>query len=162
MNRPRLSCNDYLSGRIDGQLKWLTAAAKKNKTIYHGLRLVQIICGAFVAVAGGYAKTHALIPVMITICGLVISIAAGIDNIGGFQKLWITYRQTAEKLKREKYLFLTGTGPYQRPNGDAASDDEALYALFVSRAEQLLGEDVDQWADISAKAAGTDAQQAAS
>ena len=154
MIRPRLNCQDYLNGRIDGQLKWLAAAAKKNKTIYHGLRMIQIICGAFVAVAGGYAGSHPWMPVLITICGLVISIAAGIDNIGGFQKLWITYRQTAEKLKREKYLFLTGTGPYLQKESDGGSNDDALYALFVARAEQLLGEDVDQWSDISSKEIG--------
>ena len=49
-----------------------------------------------------------LIKIIIGIIGVSIALIAGIMNLYKFHENWVSYRTTAEILKHEKYLFLTG------------------------------------------------------
>jgi Protein of unknown function (DUF4231) len=49
---------------------------------------------------------------------------------------WIEYRATAESLKKEKFLFLTQTDPYDK--------DDAFH-LLVERVEALLSKENTEW-----------------
>ena len=52
------------------------------------------------------------------------------------QEHWIGYRAIAEALKREKFLFLSQTEPYD--GGDA-------FRLLVQRVEALLSREGTEW-----------------
>jgi hypothetical protein len=52
------------------------------------------------------------------------------------QEHWIEYRATAESLRREKFLFLTQTEPYDK--------DDAFH-LLVQRVEALLSNENTEW-----------------
>jgi hypothetical protein len=53
------------------------------------------------------------------------------------QEHWIEYRATAESLRKEKFLFLTQTEPY---------DKDAAFHLLVQRVEALLSKENTDWA----------------
>jgi hypothetical protein len=52
------------------------------------------------------------------------------------QEHWIEYRSTAESLRKEKFLFLTQTDPYDK--------DDAFH-LLVQRVEALLSKENAEW-----------------
>lgn len=56
-----------------------------------------------------------------------------------YATLWVTYRTTAERLKQEKYLFLSGAGPY-RPLSEA----ERLIQL-AERVEDVMANEHTSW-----------------
>jgi hypothetical protein len=60
------------------------------------------------------------------------------------QERWIEYRATAESLRREKFLFLTQTEPYDK--------DDAFH-LLVQRVEALLSKETTERAQSMLKPA---------
>jgi hypothetical protein len=50
---------------------------------------------------------------------------------------WIKYRATAESLRKEKFLFLTETDPY---------DKDHAFHLLVQRVDVLLSKENTDWA----------------
>jgi hypothetical protein len=45
--------------------------------------------------------------------GTVIALLETVQQMNQYSTLWVTYRATAERLKHEKYLFLSTAGPYR-------------------------------------------------
>jgi hypothetical protein len=56
--------------------------------------------------------------------GVAIALIEAIQQINQYSTLWVTYRSTAERLKHEKYLFLSAAGPYRE-----LTDSEMLVQL---------------------------------
>jgi hypothetical protein len=51
--------------------------------------------------------------------GSLIALLEAIQHLNQYSTLWVTYRSTAERLKHEKYLFLSAAGPYRDvPEGE--------------------------------------------
>jgi len=42
-----------------------------------------------------------------------VAILEGLQQLGRYNNLWVSYRATAEQLKHGKFLFLAGSGPYK-------------------------------------------------
>jgi len=68
---------------------------------------------------------------------MIITLCAGITHLCQVQERWIEYRTTAEALKKEKFLFLTKTEPY---NGGNA------FPILVPRTETLVSKENVTWA----------------
>jgi len=64
----------------------------------------------------------------------VIASLLGLLNL---KEHWIEYRATGESLRREKFLFLTQTEPYDK--------DDAFH-LLVQRVEALSSKENAEWA----------------
>ena len=62
---------------------------------------------------------------------------ASLLGLLNLQEHWIEYRATAESLRREKFLFLTQTEPYDK--------DDAFH-LLVQRVEALSSKENAEWA----------------
>lgn len=75
--------------------------------------------------------------------GVLIALAAAAGSLFKFHENWIQYRTTAEQLKHEKFLFLTGIRPY---------DDEERFASLVQRIESLISKENSAWAQVAKKA----------
>ena len=56
-----------------------------------------------------------------------------------YSTLWVMYRATAERLKHEKYLFLSGAGPYK-----GLAEPERLVAL-AERVEEHVSTEHANW-----------------
>lgn len=80
---------------------------------------------------------------VVGLIGVGIAIITASLGLYQFEQNWIEYRTTCESLKKEKYLFLTKTEPY-----DAV--DENL-ALLVRRVEMLVSKENTNWAQYTMK-----------
>ena len=70
---------------------------------------------------------------------MAIAIIAATLGLYRFQEHWIEYRTTCESLKKEKFLFLTGSEPY-------SSDPATKIQLLVRRVETLISKENTDWA----------------
>lgn len=129
---------EYLSKRVDDQIAWYSHKSGWNQRLYKRLRAVEIVCAAAIPLLVGLVSEQApVLKWLIGLLGVLVAIVTGIVALYRFQENWIQYRTTAESLKHEKFLFLTGTGPY------AAAEP---FPLFVQRIEQLISREHSSWA----------------
>ena len=71
------------------------------------------------------------------------------DNLKQYSGLWFSYRATAEKLKHEKYLFLSCAGVYH------AEDISSRLRLLAERVEEHVSVEHANWFNESKKVFGS-------
>lgn len=123
--------------RIEDQIKWYDNKSKSDKKWHKILKITQVSLGATIPASN-------LLPAEITkfaipIIGIAITILETIQQINQYPTRWIAYRSTAERLKQEKYLFLSNAGPYKN------SSDRELQAIFAERIEEILLSETSSW-----------------
>lgn len=100
--------------RLEDQLDWYDRKSIYCQNWYKRLKFLQISLAVFIPVAShfslGFAKWAT------AIAGSLIALLEGVQHMNQYSTLWVTYRATAEHLKHEKYLFLSGAGPYKGLN----------------------------------------------
>jgi uncharacterized protein DUF4231 len=69
--------------------------------------------------------------------GVFVPVIASILGLLQLQEHWIKYRAAAESLRKEKFLFLTQTEPYDKDNA---------FHLLVHWVEALLSKENTEWA----------------
>ena len=130
-----MSPEQYLKDRVDNQLAWYSKKSTSNKNWHFRLQLVTLIAAALVPVIS-LSSSEFGVRILVAIVGSVAAIAAGVVALYQFRDLWVDYRATAERLKFEKYLFITGSAPYG--NSDC-------FSLFVNRVENAILEENRGW-----------------
>ena len=128
--------DNYLSERLEAQIKWYDTKSQTNQRWFKSLRVTEIICAAVIPFLAGYSDSIPYGQVIIGALGIIIAICAGLSALNKYQENWLTYRTTCETLRHEKYLFLTGCKPY---------DDENAFSQFVERVENLISKENSQW-----------------
>jgi hypothetical protein len=119
--------------RLQDQLTWYDDKSGHSQRRYKWLKVLEIAVAAALPVV---ASVHS--PVWVT-GGLaaVVVVLEGIQQVFQYHEHWITYRATAEALKRERYLYLAQVGPY-------AGDDR--HTQLAERIESLLSQENAKWA----------------
>jgi Protein of unknown function (DUF4231) len=119
--------------RLEGQLEFYDDRSGKNQRRYKWLKVLELAVAAALPVVAG---VHS--PVWVT-GGLaaVVVVLEGVQQIFQFHEHWITYRSTAEALKRERYLYLAKAGPYTGDDRDSQ---------LAGRVETLLSQEGAKWA----------------
>ena len=69
--------------------------------------------------------------------GLIVAVAAGVQMLYRFQEHWIEYRAVCEALRHERFLYLTGTPPYD--------DAKEAFHLLVLRVERHISQEHSKW-----------------
>ncbi|MEM9273347.1 MAG: DUF4231 domain-containing protein [Cyanobacteria bacterium P01_F01_bin.143] len=133
--------NEYLSDRLEDQIRWYSKKSQYNQKYYKRLRLTEIVSAAVIPFLAGM-QDFSYSKLIIGILGVVIAISAAASSLYKFQENWIQYRTTAETLKHEKYLYLTKSPPY---------DGEAPLKALVERIESLISKENTQWASSTNK-----------
>jgi hypothetical protein len=129
--------------RLEDQLAWYEAKSRHHSRWFQSLKVGQLVVAAAipaVAAAGASAGVAGAL-------GAVVVVMEGLQQLFQFQQNWIAYRGTAEALKREKFLFLAGAGPYAQPDGRDR--------LLAERVENLVSQEHATWAE--AQRASTEA-----
>ncbi len=75
--------------------------------------------------------------IVISILGLVVAFCTGLLSLNKYQENWVNYRTTAEDLKKEKYMFITQSPPYQY--------EEDSFQILVQRVESLISKENSGW-----------------
>jgi hypothetical protein len=131
----------FLRSRWLGQVVWMEAAAARARRPYYVLRLTTVI-GAIVIPALVSINITGVVDAAIGwvtfAVSLLVAASAAVEDALGLGERWRHYRQTAEQLKREGWLFFQLGGPYRR----FKSDHAAAYGRFVDRIETLLQREV--------------------
>jgi len=130
--------NEYLSDRLEDQIRWYSKKSQYHQKCYKRLRLAEIVCASLIPFLAGMDNLPCY-QWIIGGLGVVIAIAAGTSSLYKFQENWIQYRTTAETLKHEKYLYLTKAPPYNDNEEDTLKD-------LVERVENLISKENTQWA----------------
>lgn len=126
----------YLKERLADQIGWYDGKGAFNKRWFISLRAVEIASAATVPFLSGFAG-NPWIGGAVGIIGIIITLCAGVTHLCQFQERWIEYRTTAEALKKEKFLFLTKTEPFE---------GEDAFPILVQRIETLVSKENVTWA----------------
>lgn len=141
-----LDSDAYLKERIDDQLRWLSKASRNNKDKFLRLRILEVILATGITIFSPFATHWGWEgPLTISLAGGGIAVCGALLALNHHQENWLRYRGLAEALKREKYLFLTETLPYD--------DDATAFQRLVSTCESLLSAENNQWSQEISKLA---------
>lgn len=124
---------EYLIKRVQKQINWHSKKAGVNKKWYLALSTVSLFLSILVSAT---IKTCYLIPFYLS---LMVPLCTGILTLFNFQNKWKIYRNTAELLKKETFLFQTKTGLY-------SIDDN--FNNFVTRIENIISNVNQDWTNI--------------
>lgn len=123
--------------RLEDQLQWYDTKSTQCQRWYKGLKLVQISLAVLIPVLSHLNPMCA--KWVTSVAGALIAVLEGIQHMNQYSTLWVTYRATAERLKHEKFLFLSAAGPYK-----GQSEPERLVAL-AERVEEHVSTEHANW-----------------
>src|SRR6266702_5012747 len=132
-----ISPDDYIEQRLNDQINWYDRKSSTNQRWFKRLRFAEIVAAATIPFLSGFAGNSFSIKIAIGALGVVVAVIASLLGLLQLQEHWIEYRATAESLRKEKFLFLTQTEPYDK--------DDAFH-LLVQRVEALLSQENIDWA----------------
>ncbi|TMK56374.1 MAG: DUF4231 domain-containing protein [Actinobacteria bacterium] len=120
--------------RLEEQIDWYDRKSQSDQRVYKAMKVCQIVTAAAMPFAASISA-----PIWVAGGGgALIVVIEGIQQLMQYQQNWITYRATCERLKHEKFLYLSHAGPYA-----AALDPDVLLA---ERVESLVSQEHAAWA----------------
>jgi len=126
-------------GRLQDQISWYDRKSVRCQKWYKGIKLLQIVLAVGIPVTshlgGDLGKW------VTSVAGALIAIFEGLLHMNQYSTLWVTYRSTAERLKHEKYLFLSAAGPYRD------FPEAARLVLLAERVEEHVSSEHANWFD---------------
>jgi hypothetical protein len=123
--------------RLNDQLSWYDRKSSDNQRRYKQIKVAQLVLAGSIPV---FALVGDIWGRWVTaILGASVAILEGLQQLGQYNNLWVTYRATAEQLKHEKYLFLARSGPYS-----GLKEEEAL-RLLAERVEERVSTEHAKW-----------------
>jgi len=119
--------------RIAEQIDFFDKRSKQNQIRYKRLKFITLLFAALVTVSGAVTIPVWVVPLL----GASIVIIEGVIQLNSMVQNWLSYRNTCESLKREKYLALSKAGPY--------SGEVDFARLLAERTEDILGKEHSAW-----------------
>ena len=132
--------DNYLKNRVDDQIDWFNKKSSYNQKMYKRLQLASIIAAALIPFFTGYLAQDDLLKYVVGMLGVLVTVFAGMNSLFKYQEIWISYRTTCEALQYEKYLFVTGTKPY---------NTQGSFNLLVERVESILSNENSNWSEVN-------------
>ena len=133
---------------MNDQIIWYDEKSKNAQKYYKAYQIVEIILATLIPLLAGYSQSYKQITFIVGLFGAVIAIIESITKLYKFHENWIQYRTTCEMLRYQKYLYLTGSAPYN-------SKDETVDNVFVRTIENIISAENNQW-----KLINTDTEEA--
>lgn len=134
--------NEYIDERLNDQIDWYDSKSAINKKKFYIFKLIQIISTSLVPVlVGSLLRFHWLL-YLISLLSFISIMCEAVLNLYDFHENWIQYRNTAESLKHEKYMYFSNTGAYDSPDIDS-------FKTLVERTEALVSSENVNWANMN-------------
>lgn len=140
MDNQEFEC--YLRSRYEDQCRWYSSKATFNKQWYHYFQTAILGLSAVTTLTiavGMYFQDNSWIRLVALTITATVTVLAGLLKVYRFQEQWIEYRDTAETLKKEKYLYKARIGEYAK----ADSPEQ----MFVDRVETLISRQNTLWVE---------------
>jgi hypothetical protein len=123
--------------RLIDQLKWYDSKSQNAQKWHKCLKVAQVISASLIPatslLSGNCAKWTS------SGLGILIAVLEAIQQMNQYSTLWFSYRATAERLKHEKFLFLSIAGPYRE-----LAEPERLITL-AERVEEHVSTEHANW-----------------
>jgi hypothetical protein len=134
-----LSIDDPIQKRLEDQLAWYSQKSRAARRAFKRIKVSEIVAAALIPFLTGQITKQVFPEVSYLIGGLgvLITVLEGILHLNQYQENWTNYRNTAESLKHEKFMFLAKAGPY----ANVADPRTAL----AERVEGLISQENTQW-----------------
>lgn len=127
---------EYLEQRLDDQINWYDKKSMFNQKRYKCLRATELFLSILIPFIAAYIPQYYFLAFVAGAIGVAVAFIAGILSLEKYHENWIEYRSVCETLKREKYMYLTGTGPYAIENP---------FNILVERAESIMSCEHESW-----------------
>lgn len=131
--------------RARGQQKYYSTRAGDYQKRFKALKFLSLLATACVPAAAAVLSDAALKPA-VTALGVLVAAVEGWLMIAQYPQMWVSYRASAELLKREQSLFLARGGEY------TGLDDATALRLLAERAETIVSAENNQWVETQRKA----------
>ncbi|MBC6958731.1 MAG: DUF4231 domain-containing protein [Lautropia sp.] len=138
--------------RLEDQLQWYDTKSTQCQRWYKRLKLVQISLAVLIPVLSHLDPMYA--KWVTSVAGALIAVLEGVQHMNQYSTLWVTYRATAERLKHEKFLFLSAAGPYK-----GQPEPERLIAL-AERVEEHVSTEHANWFNETRRVVSAQKQEA--
>ena len=102
---------DILWQELVAVFGWYDSAATRSRLLYQGLKLTAITLGAVVTVLAATGAPSALTA---SLAGSVV-VMEGAQQMFQFHPNWISYRESAEKLRHQAFRYVAGVSPFDDP-----------------------------------------------
>jgi hypothetical protein len=133
-----LPADDPIYKRLLDELAWYSQKSRAARSAFKRIKVMEIVAAALIPFLTGLtAHNWPWMPYLIGSLGVMITVLEGLLHLNQYQENWSNYRNTAESLKHEKFLFLAKAGPY----ADAADSR----AMLAERVEALISQENTQW-----------------
>jgi hypothetical protein len=142
-----LPIDDPIFKRLEDQLAWYSQKSRAARKTFKRIKVAEIVAAALIPFFTGHSWPY--VNYVIGGLGVLITVLEGILHLNQYQENWTNYRNTAESLKHEKFLFLAKAGAYAN-----ALDPRAVLA---ERTEALISQENSQWVAALQKSAQTKA-----
>jgi hypothetical protein len=137
--------------RLNDQLSWYDRKSADNQRRYKQIKVAQLVLAGSIPVIALVDDTWGRW--VTAILGASVAILEGLQQLGQYNNLWVSYRATAEQLKHEKFLFLARSGSYRD-----LEEAEALKQL-AERIEERVSTEHAKWESERSQQAGKREQQ---
>jgi len=97
--------------RLESQIKWHQDKSRKSRKKHKLMQFFQVTMAISIP-----AIVHIDLTItkwIISIFGALIAVLESMQYMNQYEVIWISHREIAERLKREKFLFLSAAGHYQ-------------------------------------------------
>ena len=132
---PTTDTNDPVFERLVDQQNWYSQKSRSARNAFKRIKVTEIVEAAIIPFVSGH--TWPGVTYAVGGLGVLITILEGLLHLNQYQENWTNYRNTAESLKHERFLYLAKAGPYA-----GATDPRATLA---ERVEALISQENSQW-----------------
>lgn len=123
--------------RLEDQLNWYDQKSCNCQRWYKRLKFAQIVLAVAVPILIHLPGSWSMW--LTSIAGGLIAVIEAVQHLNQYSTLWVTYRSTAERLKHEKYLFLSEAGPY------ADLEESIRLIILAERVEEHVSTEHANW-----------------
>ena len=129
----------YLKDRWLDQLEWFERKAGQNQRTHRNLRIVSLVGGVISPVLINAAVTNdeGWLQLTAVLVSVIVGIAVALEGFMRPGDKWLQYRQTAEVLRGEWWLYISLVGEYS-----AYATVAAGHHHFVERVEKTIGNNI--------------------
>ena len=132
---------DYLTNRYQQQIDWYDSKSSSNQRTYKFFQVLVIVLSFSTPVI--IALSYDSSKIIAIVISFLVAILSSVTATFKFYENWINYRTTCESLRKEKYYYDFGIGPYK-----GIADKKSL---FVERVEDLISKEHTKWIDLQKK-----------
>ena len=125
--------------RLEDQLDWYDKKSIYCQKFYKRINFVQVVVALLIPLISFSDLTYT--KWLTASAGALIAILEAVQQMNRYSQLWVTYRATAERLKRDKHFFLSAAGPFK----DLEESDNLI--LLAERVEEHISTEHTDWID---------------